>query len=71
MRLEGRTVTALVMFALCDPIEGKPCLNLGYAVPEAYRNQGRAKEAISTAISEMQHGATRALGVLRGGNRWC
>jgi hypothetical protein len=59
VRLEGRTVTALVMFALCDPIEGTPCLNVGYAVPEAYRNQGRAKEAISTAISEMQHGLAR------------
>jgi RimJ/RimL family protein N-acetyltransferase len=59
VKLEGRTVTALVSFALCDPIEGTPCLNIGYAVPEAYRNQGRAKQAISTAISEMQHGLGR------------
>src|SRR5882762_5378753 len=55
VRLEGRTVTALVVFALCEPIEGTPCFSIGYAVPEAYRNQGRAKEAISAAISEMQH----------------
>ena len=59
VKLEGRTVTVLVIFALCDPIEGTPCLNIGYAVPEAYRNQGRAKEAIRTAISEMQHGLGR------------
>ena len=59
VRLEGRTVTALVVFAMCEPIEGKPCFNIGYAVPEAYRNQGRAKEAISAAISEMQHGFGR------------
>jgi hypothetical protein len=59
VKLEGRTVTALVIFALCDPIEGTPCFSIGYAVPEAYRNQGSAKEAISTAISEMQHGFGR------------
>ena len=52
-------MTALVVFALCEPIEGTPCFNIGYAVPEAYRNQGRAKEAISAAISEMQHGFGR------------
>jgi len=59
VKLEGRTVTALVSFALCDPIEGMSCFSIGYAVPEAYRNQGRAKEAISAAISEMQHGFGR------------
>jgi RimJ/RimL family protein N-acetyltransferase len=32
-----------------------------FAVPEAYRNQGRAKEAISAAISELQHGFGRTL----------
>jgi Acetyltransferase (GNAT) family len=59
VKLEGRTVTALVIFALCDPIKGTPCFSIGYAVPEAYRNQGRAKEAISTAISELQRGFGR------------
>ena len=59
VRLEGRTVTAFVEFALCEPIEGTPRFCIGYAVPEAYRNQGRAKEAIRTAISEMQHGLGR------------
>jgi hypothetical protein len=57
VKLENRTVTALVMFALGDHrVEGKPCFNIGYAVPEAYRNQGRAKEAVRTAIAEMLHG---------------
>lgn len=54
--LQGRTVTALVIFALVPPIEGTPCFGIGYAVPEAYRNQGRAKGAISAAISELQNG---------------
>lgn len=59
VRLEGKTVTAFVNFAKCDPIEGRPCFNIGYAVPEAYRNQGRAKDAIGAAILEMQHGFAR------------
>jgi hypothetical protein len=44
VRLTGKTVTALVMFAMVEPIEGRPCFGVGYAVPKAYRNQGRAKE---------------------------
>jgi RimJ/RimL family protein N-acetyltransferase len=55
VRLEGRTITAYIEFAPCDPIDGKPCFNIGYAVPEAYRNQGRAKEIVRAAIAEMQH----------------
>lgn len=52
-------MTAFVVFALCEPIEGTPCFAIGYAVPEAYRNQGRAKKAISAAIAEMQNGFGR------------
>jgi GNAT acetyltransferase-like protein len=59
VRLEGKTVTAFVEFAWCQPIEGTPCLAIGYAVPEAHRKEGRAKEAISAALSEMQHGLGR------------
>jgi RimJ/RimL family protein N-acetyltransferase len=55
VRLEGKTVTALVIFALCEPVDGTRCCAIGYAVPEAYRNQGRAKEVVGAAISEMQH----------------
>jgi len=59
VKLENSTVTAFVSFVLCDPIEGIPCFNIGYAIPEAYRNQGRAKEIIGMAISEMRHGLGR------------
>jgi hypothetical protein len=38
---------------------GTHCFSIGYAVPEAYRIQGRAKDAIRAAISEMQHGLGR------------
>jgi hypothetical protein len=52
VKLKGKkTVTAFVEFATCEPIEGRPCFALGYAVPEAYRKQGRAKEAITDEIS--------------------
>lgn len=60
VRLEGSTVTAFVIFVVGDLIEGAPCFNIGYAVPKAYRKQGRAKEAIGAAISEMRHGFGRA-----------
>jgi hypothetical protein len=59
VRLEGTTVTAFVELAPCEPIDGTPCFSIGYAVPQAYRNQGRAKDAIRAALSEMQHGLGR------------
>jgi RimJ/RimL family protein N-acetyltransferase len=54
--LENGTVTAFVNFAMVDPIEGRHCFSIGYAVPEAYRNQGRAKKAVGMAIAEIQNG---------------
>ena len=59
VRIEHLTVTVLVVFVLGDPIEGVPCFSVGYAVPEAYRNQGRAKSAVTAAISELEHGMAR------------
>jgi len=52
--MDGTTVTAFANFLQCDPIEGLPCLAVGYAVPEAYRNQGRAKEIVNAAISDLR-----------------
>jgi GNAT acetyltransferase-like protein len=63
VRLEGKTVTAFVEFVPYDPIEGMPCFNIGYAVPHAYRNQGRAKEVVKAALAEMQHGFGRVFPV--------
>ena len=54
VRLEGKTVTALVSFAENDPIDGVHCYDIGYAVAEAYRRQGRAKEIAAAAIRELQ-----------------
>jgi hypothetical protein len=59
VRLQRQTVTAMVNFAVSDPIEGVPCLQIGVAVPEAYRSQGRAKSAVGAGIIELQHGLAR------------
>jgi hypothetical protein len=59
VRLQRQTVTALVMLVISDPIEGVPCFQIGYAVPEIYRRQGRAKNAVNAAIAELQHGLAR------------
>jgi RimJ/RimL family protein N-acetyltransferase len=58
--LDDRTIAALVIAAAVSPIDGTPCFQLGYAVPEAYRGQGRAKRAVEAAIAEMKHGFGRA-----------
>jgi RimJ/RimL family protein N-acetyltransferase len=56
VRLEGSTVTALVMFVPEEYINGIPCAGIGYAVPQGYRGQGRAKEIIRAGIADMQYG---------------
>lgn len=59
---EDSTVTAFVNLVPCDPIEGTPCFQIGYAVPEAYRRQGRAKSIVGMAMEELQHGFGGKLG---------
>lgn len=55
IRLDERTVTAFASFVSVEPVDGEPCFEVGYAVPELYRNQGRAKELVAAAIAEMQN----------------
>jgi len=59
MRIEGETLTALVMLVENGTIEGKPYFQIGYAVPEAYRNHGRAKYAVNAAIADLQYELSR------------
>jgi len=56
LRLEHRKVAAMVQFIRCDPVEGEPCFNVGWAVPEDLRGQGRAGEAFAAAVKELRHG---------------
>lgn len=57
---EGSTVTALAILATSSPVDLLPCFAAGYAVPSAYRNQGRARRLLVSALSELQYGLARA-----------
>lgn len=54
-----KTITALAIAVRTEPIEGIPCFQLGVAVPEAHRGQGRAKLIVEAAIAEMKNGLAR------------
>lgn len=60
VRIDNGTVTALVMLALGEPLKDGPCFELGYAVPEHLRGQGRAQSAVRAALAEIKHGFGRA-----------
>jgi hypothetical protein len=59
VRLKGKTVTAIAIFAAEPPIDGKPSFAVGYAVPKAFQKQGRAKDVLAAAIADMQAGLSR------------
>ncbi|MEY9780323.1 GNAT family N-acetyltransferase [Sinorhizobium fredii] len=59
VRLDGKTVTALAIFALVEPIERTQCFHLGYAVPERYRGQGKGKDIVAAAMKELANGFSR------------
>lgn len=58
-RIEHGRVKSIALFVLHDPIDGVPCFNLGYAVPEAYRNRGWATEIVEQGIQELRRGLGR------------
>lgn len=60
LRLQDKAITAIVMLVVVDPIDGTPCFNIGYAVPESHRNQGLAKNTVSAAIKELKNGLSSA-----------
>ncbi|WP_132537858.1 N-acetyltransferase [Rhizobium sp. PP-F2F-G48] len=55
-RVEAGKVTALVIYFVAEPMNGIPCFQAGWAVPEAYRNKGRAKQAVKSSLAELEHG---------------
>ena len=59
-RMEGPTVMALIQFIPCDPVDGEACFNVGWAVGESYRGQGKAREVVLAAVREMRNGFARA-----------
>jgi hypothetical protein len=59
VRLKGKTVTAMEIFAAQPPEDGKPYFAVGYAVPKRFQKQGRAKDILVAAIADMQAGLVR------------
>lgn len=49
---DNKTVTAFVSCVFNGEVDGHPCLALGYAVPEQFRNQGRASQLVSAVIED-------------------
>jgi hypothetical protein len=58
-RIEHGRVKAIALFVHHEPIDGVPCFNLGYAVPEVYRSRGWASEIVEQGIQELRHGLGR------------
>lgn len=57
--VEGSEVTAVALLALTEPIEGVPTFQLGYAVIEACRGEGRGQRIATAAVEEVCHGLRR------------
>ena len=59
VRLDNGVVRAFATLVRVEPIEGLPCFQVGYAVPERFRGRGRATDVLSSAIAELQNGMAR------------
>lgn len=59
VKFENKSVCAFANFSICDPVDAIPCFQIGYAVPEKYRNKGKAKDIVTSAISELKAGLVR------------
>ena len=51
--LKSEQVVALVQLPESEPLDGLRCFDIGYAVPEPYRNQGLCKKAVQASIIEL------------------
>jgi RimJ/RimL family protein N-acetyltransferase len=59
VRLDRKTVKALAMVVMTEPMHGLPCFQLGVAVPAAYRGKGFAKDVVTAAVAELENGLKR------------
>ncbi|WP_312405387.1 GNAT family N-acetyltransferase [Rhizobium sp.] len=57
---EKKSVKAMVIMAVAEPLHGRPCFGIGYAVPEKYRGNGYAKDAVAAALREFRSGMKNA-----------
>jgi hypothetical protein len=54
--IEGNEVKGVAVFIPADPVEGKPCFGVGYAVADEHKMQGVGTKLLKESIEEMQHG---------------
>jgi hypothetical protein len=54
--LEKGSVQCIVQFLPAEPIDGIPCLSIGYATMESVRNRGLASSTVVKAIEDMRAG---------------
>lgn len=52
-------IQAYSVFVMAEPLNGLLCLNLGYAVPKKYRQQGLALDILEKSIKELANGLGR------------
>ncbi|MDX1146844.1 GNAT family N-acetyltransferase [Sinorhizobium medicae] len=55
----GDVSTGISIFVMVEPYEGLPCFQVGYAVPDKFRGQGKATDILTASIKELRAGLTR------------
>ncbi|MEC5292480.1 hypothetical protein VSX64_17800 [Aurantimonas sp. C2-6-R+9] len=57
--IQADVVNAVALLILTEPVEGVPCFQLGYAVREDCRQEGKAHAIVAAAIDEIVVGLSR------------
>lgn len=60
LTMEGKVITALAIMAMVGIRNREPTFQLGIAVAEDYRRQGRAKKLLAAALNELRHGSAHS-----------
>ena len=58
---EGEKVKGVAVYIPGEPVEGKPCFGVGYAVADEYKMQGIGTRLLIASIEEMQYGFRNSL----------
>ncbi|WP_229711240.1 GNAT family N-acetyltransferase [Agarivorans gilvus] len=53
-KVESQLIKAFAVVAITETIQSLPCVNLGYAVPPEYRQQGLGTEIVKLSINELK-----------------
>ena len=56
---ENEFVVGLASVIPVEPINGFPCLNIGYAIDKSYRSKGYGKKLVQKAFDELTNGFKR------------